>query len=206
MSTTGTGQFWDEQFADAAFRYGTAPNAFVEAQAGRIPAGADVIAVGAGEGRNAVWLAEQGFQVTALDLSEVGLAKTRRLATERGVVVATVQADVRTWQPERTWDAAVCTFLHLGPTKRPALYRALRAALRPGGLLLAEWYRPEQRTQGYTSGGPPDVAMMVSLEELRAAFAADDVLVAEAVEVDLNEGVHHGLASTARLLVQRRRD
>ncbi|NNF58384.1 MAG: class I SAM-dependent methyltransferase, partial [Rhodothermaceae bacterium] len=192
MSTTGTGQFWDGQFADVAFRYGTAPNAFIAAQAGRIPVGAEVLAVGAGEGRNAVWLAEQGFRVTALDLSEVGLAKTRRLADERGVSVETVQADVRVWRPERAWDAAVCTFLHLGPAKRSVLYRALRTSLRPGGLLLAEWYRPEQVTEGYTSGGPPDVAMMVPLAELRTAFAADELLLAEAVEVVLNEGVHHG--------------
>ena len=206
MSTTGTGQFWDEQFADAAFRYGTAPNAFVAEQAGRILSGSAVIAVGAGEGRNAVWLAEQGFRVTALDLSEVGLAKTRQLAAERDVTVETVHADVRTWRPERTWDAAVCTFLHLGPAKRPALYRALRAALRPGGLLIAEWYRPEQLIEGYTSGGPPDVAMMVALDELRTAFSADDLLLAEAVEVDLDEGVHRGPAATVRLLVERRSD
>ena len=204
MTETGTGQFWDEQFAGEAFRYGTRPNAFVAAEAARIPVGAEVIAVGAGEGRNAVWLAARGYRVTALDLSGVGLAKTRKLAEAQGVAVETLHADVRTWHPNRTWDAAICTFLHLGPTKRPALYRALREALRPGGLLIAEWYRPEQRLLGYTSGGPPDVAMMVTEDELRSAFAGDDVLVAEAVEMDLEEGVHQGRAATVRLIVRRR--
>lgn len=204
MSDSGTGQFWDEQFEGAVFRYGTVPNAFIAAEAHRIPMGAEVVAVGAGEGRNAVWLAEQGFCVTAVDISTTGLAKTERLADERGVSLDTIHADVRVWQPEQTWDAAICTFLHLGPTKRPALYRALHDVLKPGGLLLAEWYRPEQRADGYTSGGPPDIAMMVTANELRAAFAQDDILLAADATPVLDEGVHQGLAATVRLLVRKK--
>jgi len=197
---TGTAQFWDAQFAGKGYRYGTAPNAFVAAEAHRIAPGSEVVELGVGEGRNAVFLAERGHRVTALDVSPVALGKTRRLAEARGVAVETALFDARTWRPGRTWDAAVCTFLHLGPDKRPHLYRALREALRPGGWLIAEWFRPEQRTAGFQSGGPPDVAMMVPEDELRTHFAEGAMLRCDAVQVTLDEGVHHGPAATVRLL------
>lgn len=200
---TGTAQFWDAQFSGQDYRYGTAPNAFVAEQARHFPSGADIVELGAGEGRNAVWLAEKGYRVTAFDIAPVALAKTQRLAAERGVEVETALFDARTWDPGRTWDVAVCTFLHLGPDKRPALYRALQQATRPGGLIVAEWFRPAQRTDDYTSGGPPDVAMMVTLNELRSYFIDGDFDVAEEVEVMLEEGVHRGPAATVRLQFRR---
>jgi len=92
-----------------------------------------VLALGAGEGRNAVYLAQQGHAVTAVDYSAEGLLKTRRLAEEAGVQVEITEADVREWRPDRTWDAIVVTFLHLPPSERPSLYHRLRDHLRPGG-------------------------------------------------------------------------
>lgn len=196
--------FWDARFESEVYTYGTRPNTFVTEEAGRIPAGAEVLDLGAGEGRNAVWLAEQGFRVTALDFAEAGLAKTRALAAERGVTVETVLADAAFWTPERPWDAVVCTFLHLRLGERLRLYTAIQAALRPGGLLLAEWFRPEQRTDGYTSGGPPTLDLLTKPRELRQHFIWGEILMCEPAEVTLNEGpFHQGPAATVRFIFRK---
>lgn len=196
--------FWDARFTSEVYTYGTRPNAFVTEEAGRIPTGAEVLDLGAGEGRNAVYLAEQGFRVTALDYAEAGLDKTRALAAERGVTVETILADAAYWTPERQWDALVCTFVHLRLGERLRLYTAMQAALRPGGLLLAEWFRPEQRTDGYTSGGPPTLDLLVKPRELEQHFIWGEILLCEPAEVTLNEGpFHQGPAATVRFIFRK---
>ncbi len=200
-------QFWNDRFAAEEFVYGEAPNQFVAAAAEAwLPDAPDVLTLGAGEGRNAVHLARQGHAVTALDYSTEGLAKTRRLADAAGVTVDPLHADVRSWTPDRTWDAVVTTFLHLPPDERPAFYRLIQQCLRPGGLLVAEWFRPEQRTDGYTSGGPPEVDMMVTADELREHFAADGIERLSAETPVLDEGPHHsGPAATVRVVWRKTR-
>lgn len=200
--------FWNDRFSADTYVYGVGPNAFIaEAASEHVPPEADVVDVGAGEGRNAVYLATQGHRVTAVDYSEAGLAKTAQLAGEAGVEVARVQVDVNAWTPERTWDAVVVTFLHLAPADMPALYRRLQTWVRPGGVVLAEWFRPEQRTEGYDSGGPPDVDMMVTGEALREAFPAAGLRCLNVATPVLDEGAHHrGPAATIRLVWQRPED
>ena len=191
--------FWNDRFADDAYVYGEAPNDFVETAADRwLSEPQDVLALGAGEGRNAVFLARRGHAVTALDYAEEGLRKTRRLAAMAGVEVETIQADVRDWAPERAWDAVVVTFLHLPSEERAQLYDLIQECLRPGGALVAEWFRPEQRTEGYASGGPPDPAMMVTGHELREHFGEDGIEHLEVAEPMLEEGMHRGPAATVR--------
>lgn len=193
--------FWDDRFSDDTYVYGVQPNQFIEEAVDTwLPASGDVLALGAGEGRNAVYLARQGHTVTAVDYSAEGLRKTRRLAGEWDVSVDTIQADVRDWTPDRAWDAVVVTFLHLPVPDRPPLYRLIRRLLRPDGLLVAEWFRPEQRTEGYTSGGPPDPDMMVTPEELRTHFAAEGIVHLEEAEPMLEEGMHRGAAATVRFV------
>lgn len=195
---------WNARFATPGFFYGTAPNAFLAEVAGHyLPPGAEVVELGSGEGRNAVWLARQGYRVTAVDYAGAGLAKTVRLAEEAGVPVEVIRADVVGWTPERTWDAVVMTFLHLPPAQRPALYALVRRILRPGGYLLAEWFHPAQRLEGYTSGGPPDPAWMVTADELRRHFAPEGIRLLEDATPELNEGPgHRGPAATVRLVWQ----
>jgi SAM-dependent methyltransferase len=194
-------EFWNDRFARDEFVYGETPNQFVASAADTwLPRTADVLALGAGEGRNAVHLARQGHSVTALDYSSEGLRKAQRLAEAAGVTVDTILADVRTWTPDRTWDAVVTTFLHLPSEDRPGLYRRIQQCLRPGGVLVAEWFRPEQRTDGYTSGGPPDPAMMVTAKELREHFAPAGIEQLDADEPVLKEGMHQGPAATVRFV------
>ncbi|MFO8099788.1 MAG: class I SAM-dependent methyltransferase [Salinibacter sp.] len=196
--------FWNDRFAAEEYIYGTPPNAFVRRAAETwLSDPQDVLALGAGEGRNAVFLAQQGHAVTALDYAAEGLRKTARLAAEANVDLNTLRADVREWVPDRTWDAVVTTFLHLSPAERPALYDLIRQCLPPGGHLVAEWFRPEQRTEGYTSGGPPDADMMVTPDELRRHFSGDGIEHLEVAEPTLDEGMHQGPGATVRFVWRR---
>lgn len=194
--------FWNDRFAGEDYFYGVQPNTFVESATGRwLPPVQDVLALGAGEGRNAVYLAQHGHTVTAVDYAAEGLRKTERLAEEAGVEVETTQADVRDWHPDRQWDAVIVTFLHLPSSERPRLYRLLQHLLRPEGLLVAEWFRPEQITEGYDSGGPPSVDLMVTPEELREHFSDGEIEHLESAKPFLEEGPYHrGPGATVRFV------
>lgn len=196
--------FWNDRYASDAFVYGTTPNTFIADGVDRLPSGVAVLDLGAGEGRNAVFLAQQGFRVTAVDYAREGLRKLEQLAETHSVDIETIRADVLNWTPDRTWDAVVVTYLHLPPKRRPRLYQLIRQVLRPGGLLIAEWFRPEQVTEGYTSGGPPSAEMMVTLGELQRHFPESGIRKAEAVEAMLDEGKHHrGPAAVVRFIWQK---
>ncbi len=197
-------EFWDQRFGAEEYVYGTKANTFLaETLPGYVPPPADVIELGAGEGRNAVFFAGKGYRVTALDYSRAGIEKTKRLAEQAGVAVEVVHADVLRWRPERQWDAVLVAFLHLPPHARPEFYRKIRTILAPGGVLVAEWFRPEQITEGFRSGGPPRVEMMVTEEELRAHFPEAGIRRLESVTRTLGEGQHHsGPAAVVRLVWQ----
>lgn len=194
-------RFWDEKFSDEQFLFGTQPNAFLQSAAERwLSTPQEVLTLGAGEGRNAVFLAREGHTVTAVDYSNKGLRNAQALAAEVGVDLETIQTDVRDWNPDRQWDAVVLTFLHLQPSERPALYELIRRLLHPGGLLVAEWFRPEQATGDYDSGGPPSLELMVSPEELRSHFPSEGIELLETETPFLEEGTLQGPAATVRFV------
>lgn len=195
--------FWDDRYDAEAYAYGTDPNVFLTDAIGTVPAGATVVELGAGEGRNAVWLAQQGYTVTAVDYAWTGLKKTEQLASRFGVDVETVEADVITWRPARTWDALVVTFLHVLPDQRALLFSQMKRLVAPRGWILAEWFRPAQVEQGYESGGPSHADMMVSNAELQKAFREGTFSRLEEVEYMLDEGPHHqGEAATIQMVWQ----
>src|SRR5688572_29859175 len=151
---------WDERYSQPGFAYGTEPNEFLAAAAGRIPAG-PVLSLGEGEGRNAAYLAGLGHQVVAVDQSEVGLAKAQKLAADRGLTIETVCADLSAYPIEPgAWAGIVSIFCHLPRRIRVPLYAAVAGGLQPGGVLVLEAYTPKQIGRG--TGGPEDPDMMVS--------------------------------------------
>lgn len=196
--------FWDQQFAAEGFKYGTAPNAFLTTQVSRLAPGAEVLVPGDGEGRNGVWLAQQGFQVTAVDSSAVGLNKAGALAAERGVRLNTVCADLSTWAPEpASVDAVVLVYLHLPPSLRADVHAKLAQALRPGAWWIMEAFHPQQLQ--HSSGGPKDEAMLYT-PEMISADLAPWLRPQEAITVSttLDEGPgHQGLAQVTRWVGQR---
>ena len=184
--------FWDQNYsAVEGYKYGEAPNAFLREEAARLDSPSCILVPGDGEGRNGVWLAEQGHSVQSIDSSAVGLARARDLAQRRGVAIDTVQADLASWQPEpASADAVVMIYLHLPPALRPAVHAKLVQALKPGGLLLLEAFHPKQL--GYSSGGPKDEAMLYTLDMLRADLADGmEEVMAEEGPATLDEGPGH---------------
>lgn len=180
---------WDQRYSESDYAFGTEPNDFVRAMADRLPAGR-LLSLGEGEGRNAVWLAEQGFRVTAVDSSAVGLDKARRLASERGVRIDTRHADLADFPIEPGgWDVVVSIFCHLPPPLRRRVHRQVVSGLRPGGALLLEAYTPRQLIFG--TGGPPVVELMMDLVSLRGELAGLEFLHAQELDREVREGRYH---------------
>jgi SAM-dependent methyltransferase len=149
---------WDRRYGGKEFLWTAEPNRFVATELSDLPPGR-ALDLGAGEGRNAVWLAERGWQVTAVDFSTAGLAKGRRLAAGHGVAVDWVLADLRDYQPpEAAFQLVLIAYLHLQPADRAAVLHRAATALAPGGTLLVIGHDLDNLAQG--AGGPQDPALL----------------------------------------------
>ena len=195
---------WDERYSGEGFFYGTQPNEFLRDHAGALPAGEPVLCLGEGEGRNAVFLAERGFDVTAVDQSSVGLEKAVALAALRGVRIATVVADLADWNLERPggWGGIVSIWCHLPSALRCRVHRQASAALQPGGVLILEAYTPEQLK--FRTGGPADPDLMPTLAQLRGELAGLAFEVAQERQREVHEGRGHEGPSAVVQVVARR--
>ncbi|NDP47207.1 MAG: class I SAM-dependent methyltransferase [Sulfuriferula multivorans] len=184
-------QFWDERYATDDYIFGTAPNEFLASQAGLIRSGMRALAIADGEGRNGVWLAEQGAFVHAIDVSLVALEKARKLAEERRVTLEFEQADVLNWDwPEEAYNLVVAIFIQFAPPpERNRIIDGIRRALKPGGLLILQGYTPKQVE--FATGGPPDAANMYTTDLLREWFGDWDITHLSEHESFINEGTHH---------------
>jgi SAM-dependent methyltransferase len=194
--------WWDERYAGAEYAYGVEPNEFVREQADRIPAG-PVLCLAEGEGRNAVYLAGRGHAVTAVDFSRAGLAKAAQLARERGVRVELVEADLAAFDlGTDAWSGIISIWAHTPPDVRRRIHAAVPRALRPGGALVLEAYRPEQLAHG--TGGPRDPAFLPALADLRAELPGLEFVVAREADREIHEGkFHHGLSATVQVVAVR---
>jgi SAM-dependent methyltransferase len=162
------------------------------------------LAVADGEGRNGVWLAEQGLDVVATDISAPAQAKARRLAAARGVTLDLRLVDLSDWPwPSATFDVVVAIFIQFAdPVLRGQIFDGLKRALKPGGLLLLEGYRPEQI--GYATGGPSAVENLYTVELLREAFADFEIVELAAYDAEIDEGAGHRGQSALIDLVARK--
>ena len=193
---------WDERYATDEYLYGTEANTFLTSVIDRIPPGR-VLCLAEGEGRNAVWLAEQGRSVTAVDASPVGLDKARQLAAAGGVYIDAVVADLADYPiPADHWDAIVSIFCHIRPDLRLDLHRRSVRGLRPGGVFVLEAYTPAQLR--HRTGGPPNEAMLMTLAGLRQELAGLDFVHAVECEREVVEGrLHHGLGAVVQVVAIR---
>ena len=193
---------WDERYATDEYLYGTEANTFLTSVIDRIPPGR-VLCLAEGEGRNAVWLAEQGRSVTAVDASPVGLDKARQLAAARGVYIDAVVADLADYPiPADHWDGIVSIFCHIRPDLRLDLHRRSVRGLRPGGVFVLEAYTPAQLH--HRTGGPPNEAMLMTLAGLRQELAGLDFVHAVECEREVVEGrLHHGLGAVVQVVAVR---
>jgi SAM-dependent methyltransferase len=190
---------WDERYSSEQFAYGKEPNDFLREVVDRLPVGR-TLCLAEGEGRNAVFLATRGHDVTAVDMSLVGLEKANRLAEERDVTIETVHADLADFSiiPE-DWDVIVSIFAHLPPALRRQVHQEVVAGLRPGGIFLLEAYTPEQLRYG--TGGPPVEEMMMTLRNLEQELDGLEWLHAKELVREVHEGeFHHGDGAVVQLI------
>jgi SAM-dependent methyltransferase len=179
---------WDDRYAAAELVWSAEPNRFVEAEVGDLTPGR-ALDLAAGEGRNAIWLAERGWRVTAVDFSKVACEKATALATARGVQVEVVEADVTTYEPDdAAFDLVVVAYLQTPAPDRAKWLGHARDALAPGATLLLVGHDRANLDGGY--GGPQDPAVLTTPEELAAALDGLEVEKAGLVErrVDTTDG------------------
>jgi cyclopropane fatty-acyl-phospholipid synthase-like methyltransferase len=180
---------WEGRFGADGYLFGTAPNAFLAAQKARLPKHGRALSVADGEGRNGVWLAEQGLDVVSMDFSPAAQVKARKLAAERGVSITTEQVDLSNWAwPENAYDVIVVIFAQ--PLDRDMLFAGVRHALKPGGLLLIEGYTPKQLAYG--TGGPSDVERLYTREQIERAFTGMSAAIINEYDAEIYEGDGHG--------------
>ena len=191
---------WDERYSASDYFYGKEPNDFLREQIKRLPAGGQVLCLAEGEGRNAVYLAREGFQVTAVDGSRVGLQKLEALAKDSGVSVKTVCADLADFAIEpQAWDAIIAIWCHLPSALRKKVHAASVQGLRKGGAFLLEAYRPEQLKYG--TGGPKDPDFLMNLEVLRPELTGLSLEVQVEQDREIHEGKgHQGPSSVVQVM------
>lgn len=197
---------WNERFAGEEYVYGTEPNDFLKENKALFDTPETpqkILCVGEGEGRNAVFLAQMGNQVWALDYAQSGLDKTRKLAALRQTEVHTIHADLTMHElPEAEYDAVIMIFCHLPSVNRPFLYQQIRKTLKPDGVLLAELYTPDQLE--YRTGGPANPDMLVTAEELAQAFASYSILESRECVREIHEGqLHTGKGAVAQFIARK---
>ncbi|MER2604229.1 MAG: class I SAM-dependent methyltransferase [Siculibacillus sp.] len=196
---------WNTRFAHPDYVFGTAPNAFLASCEPLLPEGGGrALAIADGEGRNGVFLAECGLDVLSVDFSPAAQEKARALAASRGVTLATEIVDILAWNwPEASFDVVAAIFFQFcGAEGRERIFAGLRRALKPGGLLLLEGYRPEQIANG--TGGPKTVENLYTRAILETAFGDFDDLDIREYDAVLDEGSGHSGMSALIDLVGRR--
>jgi cyclopropane fatty-acyl-phospholipid synthase-like methyltransferase len=194
---------WETRFRAPDYIFGKEPNAFLKAQARRLPGSGTALSVADGEGRNGVWLAEQGLDVLTIDYSPAALAKAQTLAAERGVKLRTEVTDVFAWRwPANAFDVIAAIFIFAAPAQRPAFFANLKGALKPGGLLLMQGYRPEQLK--YRTGGPPDAERMLTRAILQEGFGQMTEVDIREHDSTISEGtVHVGMSALIDLVAKK---
>jgi SAM-dependent methyltransferase len=184
---------WDQRYSEPGYIYGTEPNEFLRSEFMRIPAAGKVLCLAEGEGRNAVFLATQGYTVTAVDLSAVGMQKARNLAADNHVSITTQVADLAAYDPGvAAWDGIVSISAHIPPLARKYLHQKVVRALKPNGIFILEAYTERQLTMAGKGGPPADKKeLFMSLEALQTELAGLEFLVAAELEREVFEGHGH---------------
>ena len=195
--------FWNKRFAEHGFAYGTSPNDFLQSQQSLLKPGLKTLLPGDGEGRNGIWLASLGLEVTSVDYSEVGIAKINRIAAERQLDINTLCADLSTMNwPVDEYDLLVAIFIHFPSDIRNHMHHKFIDALKPGGHLIFEAY--DKRQLAYGTGGPPVEDMLYTKEQLMEDFNQHNILHSEHLITDIHEGKYHdGRSSVLRFVVEK---
>ena len=190
---------WDKRYDTDEYIYGKRENDFLAFCVSQLPKG-EILSLCEGEGRNAVYLARKGYNVTAVDGSQVGLEKAQRLASERGVKIQTIVANLNNYKIEPgKWQGIISFFCHLPSSLRKKVHRECVNGLVPGGVLVLESFTPAQLKFG--TGGPSDLQRLLGLEEAKEELDGLEFLIAQEIERPIDEGeLHRGMAAVLQIL------
>lgn len=196
-------EMWNKRYSEEEYAYGLEPNEYLKAKLEELKPG-KLFLPGEGEGRNAVYAAQQGWEVDALDYSPPGRTKTMALAKKHNVSIQYTVSDITDADlPEQTYDAIGLIYFHLPPDLRNSMFPKLATLLKPGGWLIIEVFSKDQL--GRASGGPKMVDFLLTTETLRNHFPDFTIRELEQVKVTLREGRYHeGDASVVRMFAQRK--
>jgi SAM-dependent methyltransferase len=194
-------EFWNERYKEEVFAYGIEANDFLRTQS--FPEGSKILCLAEGEGRNGVYLAEQGHDVTCVDYSEEGIRKMTQLADMKGVVIHPVLADLNEYEfLPNAWDGIVIIFGHLPTALREKVHGQFFKGLKPGGKMVLEAYHKSQME--YKTGGPMTETMLYSEEELRSDFHEFEHLEIHQLEREVHEGeFHFGTAAVIQVVAEK---
>ncbi|QWE15763.1 class I SAM-dependent methyltransferase [Polynucleobacter sp. AP-Nino-20-G2] len=185
-------QFWNERFDKEEFIFGREPNEYLVEQATQfLKTGNSVLCVADGEGRNGVWLAKQGMQVTGFDVSEIALAKAKSFADEHQVAIEYTLCDTDgfDWH-ENSYDAVIAIFIQFADAAmRARIFESVRKSLKPGGILIVQGYTPKQLE--YKTGGPSLIEHLYTEEMIRDLVNGFEILDLRSYEKELSEGARH---------------
>jgi SAM-dependent methyltransferase len=175
---------WDDRYAATPNLFGDTPSPLLLEYRHLLSAGMQALAIGDGEGRNGVWLAQQGLDVLSIDLSTVALERARQRAISHGVALRTLCMDILAWEwPRTAFDLVTLMFVHLPAAQRRRLHLSIMHTLKPGGLCLLECFHRDQI--GYASGGPADAGLLYTLESIEQDFAGIEIVKLARVETDV---------------------
>ena len=194
-------EFWNNRYGASEYAYGVEPNVFFQHQLDTLNPGT-LLLPAEGEGRNAVYAASRGWKVTCFDQSEMGRKKALQLAAEKGVEIDYRIASIDDFDTNERFDAIGLVYVHLPSPLRSSFHNYMVELLNPDGRIILEAFSKEQL--GRTSGGPQDLQLLYSIDELEDDFNELEDLSIEELEVDLMEGpFHEGKAMVLRLIANK---
>ncbi|WP_122893694.1 class I SAM-dependent methyltransferase [Arcobacter peruensis] len=194
-------EFWNSKFSRDGFLYGTKPNAFISSKIKLLRDKSQVLCLGEGEGRNAIFFAKKGYEVTALDASDIGLSKLQQRATEENLNIDTLCLDLNEWDTSHKYDVIVASYLHMHKEDRISLFEKIEESLNDDGYFIGEFFSTKQIN--YSSGGPRDEDLLYTVDDFKKSFALCDKEIYEQVTI-LDEGKgHQGEACVIRVVIQK---
>jgi len=193
--------FWNGKFSKADYFYGTKANQFLASKIELFKNHKKLLCLGEGEGRNAIFFAQNGFEVSAIDASDVGLLKLDTRSKEENLEIKTFCMDLNFWKADEKYDVIVASYLHMYKDERENLFKKIENSLNFDGYFVGEFFSTKQLT--YNSGGPKDLDLLYSIEDFLNHFILCKKNISEEI-VTLDEGIgHQGEACVIRVVIQK---
>lgn len=195
-------EFWNGKFSKDGYLYGLKPNSFIEEKTKVLKSeDTQALCLGEGEGRNAIFLAQKGFEVTAIDASNIGLEKLEKRAKQNKLDIKTQCLDLNDWEVTKKYKLIVASYLHMYKNERKSLFEKIEKALEKDGYFIGEFFCVNQLN--YSSGGPKDKELLYEVEDFQKEFlSCKKEIKEELIELDEGKG-HQGKASVIRVLIQK---